>query len=36
MPSRVEVYNPQNKLAGATLYSNIKANLPLDMSLFDF
>lgn len=36
MPTRVEVYNPQNKLGGATLYSNIKANLPLDMSIFDF
>ena len=34
VPTRVELYNPQNKLAGATVYENIRVNLPLSESLF--
>ena len=36
IPSRVEVYNPSNKLAAVTEYRNIKINLPVDQSLFEF
>lgn len=36
VPTRVEVYNPENKLAGVTVYTNIKVNLGLDDSIFDF
>jgi len=35
IPTRVELYNPQNKLAGTTIYQNIKVNEPLGDSLFD-
>ena len=34
VPTRVELYNPQNKLAGATVYENIRINLPLSENLF--
>ncbi len=34
VPTRVELYNPQNKLAGATVYQNIKVNQPLSENLF--
>ncbi|MGI4789708.1 MAG: outer membrane lipoprotein-sorting protein [Janthinobacterium lividum] len=33
-PTRVELYNPQNKLAGATIYQNIRVNQPVSDSLF--
>ncbi|BDI30697.1 hypothetical protein CCAX7_27480 [Capsulimonas corticalis] len=36
VPTRVEVYNPYNKLAAVTAYRNIRVNKPLDMSIFDF
>lgn len=36
VPTRVEVYNPDNQLAAVTAYSNIKINLPVDNSIFDF
>ena len=36
VPTRVEVYNPYNKLAAVTAYRNIRVNRPLDMSIFDF
>ena len=34
VPTRVELYNPQNKLAGATVYQNIKVNQPVSDALF--
>ena len=34
VPTRVELYNAQNKLAGATVYQNIRVNQPLSDSLF--
>ncbi len=34
VPTRVELYNPKNKLAGATVYENIRVNTPLSDSLF--
>lgn len=34
VPTSVELYNPQNKLAGATVYQNIRVNQPLSESLF--
>ncbi len=34
IPTRVELYNAQNKLAGATLYQNIRVNQPISDSLF--
>ena len=34
VPTRVELYNPENKLAGATVYENVRVNQPLDDSLF--
>lgn len=34
VPTRVELYNTQNKLAGATVYQNVKVNQPLSESLF--
>lgn len=34
VPTRVELYNPENKLAGATVYQNIKVNQPVSESLF--
>lgn len=34
VPTRVELYNPQNKLAGATVYENIRVNLPLSENIF--
>jgi hypothetical protein len=36
VPSRVEVYNPSNKLGAVTDYKNIKINLPVDNAIFDF
>ena len=34
VPTRVELYNTQNKLAGATVYQNIHVNQPVSDSLF--
>ena len=34
VPTRVELYNTENKLAGATVYENIRVNAPLSESLF--
>ena len=34
VPTRVELYNTQNKLAGATVYQNIRVNQPVSASLF--
>ena len=34
VPTRVELYNAQNKLAGATVYQNVRVNQPLSDSLF--
>ena len=34
IPTRVEIYNSQNKLAGATVYQDIRVNQPLSESLF--
>ena len=34
VPTRVELYNPENKLAGATVYQNVRVNQPLSESLF--
>ncbi len=34
VPTRVELYTPQNKLAGATVYQNIRVNAPVSDSLF--
>ena len=34
VPTRVELYNPKNNLAGATIYENIRVNTPLSESLF--
>ena len=34
VPTRVELYNTQNKLAGATVYENIRVNQPVSDSLF--
>ena len=34
VPTRVELYNTENKLAGATVYENIRVNTPLSESLF--
>ncbi|MEO7717190.1 MAG: outer membrane lipoprotein-sorting protein [Capsulimonas sp.] len=36
IPTRVEVYNPYNKLAAVTAYKNIRVNKPLDMTIFNF
>lgn len=36
VPTRVEVYNPQNRLAAVTEYRNVKINLPVDTSIFNF
>ena len=36
VPTRVEVYNPDNHLAAVTAYTNIKINLPVDNNIFDF
>lgn len=36
VPSIVEVYNPSNKLAAVTDYRNVKVNLPVDNTIFDF
>jgi hypothetical protein len=36
VPTRVEVYNPLNHLAAVTEYSNIKVNLPVNNTIFDF
>ena len=34
VPTRVEVYNTQNRLGGVTLYQNIRVNAPINPSLF--
>jgi len=34
VPTRVELYNTENKLAGATVYQNIRVNSPLSEALF--
>lgn len=34
VPTRVELYNSENKLAGATVYEGIRVNQPLSDSLF--
>jgi outer membrane lipoprotein-sorting protein len=34
VPTRVELYNTENKLAGATVYQNIRVNQPVSDSLF--
>ena len=34
IPTRVEVYNAENKLAGVTAYSNIRVNQPINPSVF--
>ncbi len=34
VPTRVELYNTENKLAGATVYQNIRVNSPVSESLF--
>ena len=34
VPTRVELYNTQNKLAGATVYENIHVNQPVSDSVF--
>lgn len=34
VPTRVELYNTQNKLAGATVYQNVRVNQPVSDSLF--
>lgn len=34
VPTRVEMYNPQNQLAGATVYKNIRVNQAVNESLF--
>jgi hypothetical protein len=36
IPSRVEVYNAQNKLAAVTAYRNIRVNMPIDDAIFNF
>jgi hypothetical protein len=36
VPTRVEVYNAENKLAGVTAYQNIRVNQPVDESIFNF
>ncbi|MGO8670875.1 MAG: outer membrane lipoprotein-sorting protein [Capsulimonadaceae bacterium] len=36
VPSRVEVYNPEGHLAAVTQYSNIKVNLAVDQTIFQF
>ncbi len=35
VPSAVQLYNSQNKLAGVTVYQNVKVNQPLNPSLFN-
>ena len=34
VPTRVELYNTSNKLAGATVYQNVRVNQPVSESLF--
>ena len=34
VPTRVELYNTQNQLAGATVYQNVRVNQPVSDSLF--
>ena len=34
VPTRVELYNTSNKLAGATIYQNVRVNQPVSESLF--
>ena len=36
IPTRVEVYDPANELAAVTQYTNVKVNLPVDSTIFDF
>lgn len=34
VPTQVELYNPQNKLAGVTAYQNVRVNQPINPSVF--
>ncbi len=34
-PTRVEVYSPENKLAGVTVYKDIRVNTPVDPATFN-
>ena len=34
VPTRVELYNPQGRLAGATIYQNVRVNQPVNDSIF--
>jgi outer membrane lipoprotein-sorting protein len=36
VPTRIEVYNAENKLAGITAYENIRINRPVNESVFNF
>ncbi len=36
IPMQVELYNPENKLAGVTTYQNVKVNAPVDAARFNF
>ncbi len=36
VPTRLELYNSSNKLAGVTVYQNIKVNQPISASTFNF
>jgi outer membrane lipoprotein-sorting protein len=36
VPTQVQVYNQYNKLAAVSSYTDIKANLPISESIFDF
>jgi len=36
IPTRVDIYNPENRLAGSSRYSNVRVNSGLDDRLFQF
>ncbi len=36
IPTEIDVYNAENKLAAVTAYTDIHVNLPVDMSVFNF
>jgi outer membrane lipoprotein-sorting protein len=36
VPTVVELYNPENKLAGVTAYQSVHVNSPIDPSVFNF
>jgi outer membrane lipoprotein-sorting protein len=36
IPTRIEVYNAQNKLAAVTTYKNVRVNAPVSDSIFNF